>query len=101
MFLDIRLNPSRLRRSDQPLIAYPQKEAPAQIIFQKKPRHDRALDMTGLAIWPLVFVIVGVLMYVVRSSYGKLQTIGLVMFAVGFFFVTAALSSQTLHLGGK
>ncbi len=53
--------------------------------------------MLGLAIWPLVFAIVGILMYVLCAN-PKLQEIGKIIFFCGFFFVTMVLSSQVLHL---
>lgn len=53
--------------------------------------------MIGLAILPLVFVVVGALMYALCSS-PKLAEIGRIIFFCGFFFLTSTLSNSTLHL---
>jgi len=56
--------------------------------------------MIALAIWPLVFTLVGILMYALCVN-PKLQEIGRIIFFCGFFFVVMALSTQVLHLPPK
>jgi Na+/phosphate symporter len=53
--------------------------------------------MIALAIWPLVFAIVGVLMYALCAN-PKLSEIGRIIFFCGFFFLTNALAHATLQL---
>ncbi len=53
--------------------------------------------MIGIAIWPLVFAVVGVLMYALCSN-PKLAEIGRLVFFCGFFFVTHAVATHVLHL---
>lgn len=52
--------------------------------------------MIAFAIWPAVFVLVGLLVYVL-SANPKFQELGRILFFCGVFFVTALLTSQALH----
>lgn len=53
--------------------------------------------MIAVAIWPLVFTVVGILMFAICTN-DKLREIGKWVFIIGFFFVTSVLASQQVHL---
>lgn len=51
-----------------------------------------------IAIWPLVILIAGLLIYVLASN-AKVVEIGRLTFFVGIFWLTYALVSKTIHIG--
>lgn len=57
------------------------------------------MNAVAIAIFPFVFAVVGVLMYALCTN-AKLAEVGRIVFACGFFFVTAALAGQVLRLAG-
>ena len=56
--------------------------------------------MVVLAIWPLVFAVVGVLMYALTSN-AKLQEIGRITFFAGLFWLVAVLAHQVVSLPSR
>lgn len=58
------------------------------------------LAMVVLAIWPLVFAVVGVLMYALTSN-AKLQEIGRITFFAGLFWLVAVLAHQVVSLPSR
>jgi Na+/phosphate symporter len=51
-----------------------------------------------IAVWPLVFAIVGLLLYFVATN-AKVQEVGRVLFFVGMLWLVYSLTGHALKLG--